>query len=122
MPHIDLVICQLCYGSRRIIAATNGDDGIAGTIKPCICGSGVEAITEEGEVMSVGKVTNPCQHFFVRNGPLERVCALCGERQEGDFTVEQWLQSEMTAEVEKRMKTSSNAGGKLSHHAEPMDR
>jgi len=37
-------------------------------------------------------------------------------------SVEQWLQAEMTSETEKRMKTSSNAGGKLSHHAEPMDR
>lgn len=54
MPHIDLVTCQLCYGSRRIIAATNGDAGIAGTIKPCSCGSGVEAITEDGEVIPIG--------------------------------------------------------------------
>mgnify|MGYP000932261184 CR=1 FL=1 len=54
MPHIDLVTCQLCYGSRRIITATNGDDGIAGTIKPCSCGSGVEAVTDDGEVVPVG--------------------------------------------------------------------
>lgn len=54
MAHIDLVTCQLCYGSRRIIAATNGDAGIAGTIKPCSYGSGVEAITEDGEVIPIG--------------------------------------------------------------------
>lgn len=70
MPHIDLVTCQLCYGSRRIITATSDGGGIAVTIKPCTCTSGIEAITEDGEVIPIGE----------------------------------------------------SGGGKLSHHAEPMDR
>lgn len=57
MAYVDLVLCKSCYGSGRIIAAVTGDSedvAVAGTIKPCPCVSGVEAITEDGEVLSIG--------------------------------------------------------------------
>lgn len=54
MAHIDLVLCPICYGSGRIIAAVQGDNEIAGTIQPCTCTSGIEAITEDGEVIAIG--------------------------------------------------------------------
>ena len=52
MPYIDLMLCSVCGGSCRAATAGDGSEGIAGDIKPCSCGSGVEAITEEGEVMN----------------------------------------------------------------------
>ena len=54
MPYIDLVLCKSCYGSGRRIAAVTDDTELAGTIQPCPCVSGVEAITEDGEVLSIG--------------------------------------------------------------------
>lgn len=54
MPYIDLVFCKSCYGSGRIIASVKDGEAVAGTIQPCPCVSGVEAITEDGEVLSIG--------------------------------------------------------------------
>lgn len=54
MPFIDLALCPLCLGTRTV-ATTSDQDGIAGKLAPCECVSGVEAITEQGEVLSVGK-------------------------------------------------------------------
>lgn len=62
MAYVDLVLCKSCYGSGRIIAAVAGDSedvAVAGTIQPCPCVSGVEAITEDGEVLSIGAEKSP---------------------------------------------------------------
>lgn len=52
MPYIDLALCPLCHGSTRMVA-TSEAEGIAGSITPCACESGVEAITEDGEVIGI---------------------------------------------------------------------
>lgn len=59
MPYIDLILCSVCGGSCRAATAGDGSEGIAGAIKPCSCGSGVEAITDEGEVMNTANSTPP---------------------------------------------------------------
>lgn len=52
---ISLTFCPLCYGSGTV-ATFSDDPKLAGKLQPCECVSGVEAITEEGEVLSIGKL------------------------------------------------------------------
>ena len=55
MPWIDLSLCPFCAGTGTVVT-TSDNPAIAGKLSPCDCGSGVEAITEDGEVIAIGKV------------------------------------------------------------------
>lgn len=57
MPSIELHLCPFCYGLARQVTTTP-DEVIAGKITPCQCGSGLEAITEDGEILPVGKLSH----------------------------------------------------------------
>lgn len=52
MPYVELGLCPLCLGSLRQVALGK-HAGVAGQISPCGCGSGVEMITEDGEVIPI---------------------------------------------------------------------
>lgn len=52
MPYVEIGLCPKCLGSLRHITIGK-HAGIAGQIGPCACGSGVEMITEDGEVLGI---------------------------------------------------------------------
>lgn len=57
---IDLSLCPLCYGSGTVAAFSDNPE-LAGTLQPCECVSGVEAITADGEVLGIGKLLHGTQ-------------------------------------------------------------
>lgn len=66
MPTIDLCICLKCYGTGTVIIESESPQ-VAAKLEPCDCGSGVEAITEDGEVLGIGKVEHEPQETQAEN-------------------------------------------------------